>query len=68
MNKFSDSSGKNSMIRVLSFMIVLTALAWGTGEIIYSMFKPEFVIHTAFITSVLGIGIAGKVGQKIIKK
>ena len=67
MDKFTDNDGKRSMIRTITYFIVLTALGWGTIEVIYSLFNNDFTIHTNLIFTVLGIGVTGKVGQKIVE-
>ena len=68
MSEFLDSKGKKSMMRKLTFLIVITSLVWGTAEIIYSFFDNTHEIHSTFITSILLIGLTGKVSQKFIEK
>jgi|TARA_R110001606_G_scaffold47972_4_gene122081 glucose uptake protein GlcU len=67
MSKFIDSKGKESMMRKITWIVILTALAWGTGEIIFNFINPEFNIHETLILTTLGAAITGKVGQKIVE-
>jgi hypothetical protein len=68
MKELLDNKGKKSMMRKIAWLIVVTSLVWGSVEVIYSLYNNEFEIHTAFITSVLGIGVTGKGLQKIFEK
>ena len=67
MSKFIDSKGKESMMRKITWIVILTALSWGTGEIIFNFINPEFNIHEGLILTTLGAAITGKVGQKIVE-
>ena len=50
IDKFSDIDGKKSMMRTVTYMIVVTALVWGSAEIVYSFFNNDFIIIGIFIT------------------
>lgn len=68
MSEFNDNKGKKSMMRKLTYLIVITTLVWGSTEIIYTFFDPTFEIHQTFIVTILLIGLTGKVSQKYIEK
>ena len=68
MSKFKDDNGKESMIRKISWLIVITSLVWGSAEIVYSFFVNDFTIHSYLILSTLLIGVGGKVGQSFAEK
>lgn len=67
MNMLKESSGKYSLTRVLSAIVVLYALVMGTVAIVVS----HGAISSSLSTLVLGlvaIGLTGKVTQKILEK
>ena len=56
MNKFTEASGKESMMRRIVWLIVIVGLSWGTTEVVYSLFDPEFDIHETLILTTISIG------------
>jgi hypothetical protein len=64
---FEDSKGERSMMRLLSFIITVSAVLWGTTEIIWNLFKP-FDIHETLILSTFGLGLGLKAIQKHTEK
>lgn len=67
MSKFKDHTGKESMMRKMTWLIVIVGLAWGTGEVIYSFFNNAFDIHETLIISTTSVGITGKGVQKALE-
>lgn len=71
MSIFNDDSGKKSLMRKITWIIILTGLAWGTAEVIWAMIMSkygiEFDIHETLIITTISIGIAGKGTQKAIE-
>jgi hypothetical protein len=71
MSIFNDSKGKASMMRRISYMLIITAIVWGTAELIAYMILTkhgvDYDVHTTLISSVFGMGIAGKFGQKWVE-
>jgi hypothetical protein len=68
MSLLEDDKGKKSLMRIVTLLIVVTALLWGTIEVVYSLFNNDFNIHVTLILSVLGVGVTGKLGQKIAER
>ena len=68
MNKFTDSNGKESMMRKIMWLIARVFVVWGSAEIIYSMIKPKFVMHSDFLLGTLSLIVIGKVGQSVSEK
>lgn len=68
MEHFKDSTGKISMMRKLTWFIVLTVLLWGTMELVaniwFNALDKDFEIHGNFILGAMSIAILGKVSQK----
>lgn len=71
MSKFNEPSGKESMMRRLTWLIVIAGLSWGTAEVIWTMimskYGVEFDIHETLIITVISVGVAGKGVQKAIE-
>ena len=67
MSEFKDDKGKASMMRKLTWLIVIVSLIWGSSELTYSWFNNDYKIHETFILTTLGMGIGGKAWQKIIE-
>ena len=68
-NKFTDHNGKESMMRRITWLIVIVALVWGSAELMFNFFfYPEFEIHTGFILGTLSIGVTGKGLQAYTEK
>jgi hypothetical protein len=68
MNKFTNSNGKESMMRKISWLITRVFVIWGSVEIIYSMAKPKFELHSDFLLGTLSLVIVGKVGQAVSER
>lgn len=64
---FEDQKGERSMMRLLSFVITMSAAIWGTTEIIWNLFNP-IDIHETLILSTFGLGLGLKAAQKHIEK
>lgn len=71
MSIFEDEKGKASMMRRVSYMLIITAIVWGTAEVIASMvfakYNIDYELHTALISGLFGTGVAGKFGQKWVE-
>lgn len=65
---FEERRGVKSWIRLMSTVIIITSLAWGSCEIIAHCIVPNFQIHTELILGTLAVGIGGKVWQKRYEK
>lgn len=64
---FDDGKGERSMMRLLSFIITVSAVVWGTTEVVWNLFNP-IDIHETLILSVFGLGLGLKTVQKHIEK
>jgi len=67
MSEYKDDKGKVSMMRKLTWLIVIVSLLWGSSEIVYNWFNPDYNIHETLILTALSIGISGKAVQKLIE-
>ena len=67
MNKFKDHSGKESMMRRITWLIVVVSLLWGSADLAFNFFFPDFDIHETLILTTLSIGVTGKGVQSIIE-
>lgn len=71
MSIFNDDTGKASMMRKVTWFIILTSLAWGTVEIlayiIFAKYGIEFDVHETLILTTLSLGLTGKGVQKAIE-
>ena len=71
MNGFFGSEEGKSMMRLLSFIITIAGITWGTAEvvayIVMQKYGQEFDIHETLILTMISIGIAGKGAQKYIE-
>ena len=71
MKEFKDNNGKDSMMRKISWAIVLTGLIWGTFEVAAHLILLKhginFDIHETLILTTVSIGVAGKGTQKAIE-
>lgn len=51
----SEESGKGSSSRLLSAIVVLTALLWGTIVVIHTKAIPDLGSLAVFVSSVVGV-------------
>lgn len=69
MNNFlKDDNNNRSAMRLISLMLVVSGIVWGTFEILYRVFSNnDYVINTEFIIGTISVGVSGKGVQKLIE-
>ena len=68
MGFLKDDNGNRSLMRLISFLIVVAGLVWGTTEliahIVLSKYSIDYDIHETLILTTISIGVTGKGTQK----
>ena len=66
MNKgfFQDEKGNRSMMRLLAFLSVCTAISWGSVDIVLNFVNASHDVHETLILSFAGFGFAAKWAQR----
>ncbi len=71
MSKFTDHTGKESLMRKLIWLITIISLIWGTAELIAYMiltkYEIAYEVHTGLILGAISLAITGKGAQKWIE-
>ena len=72
MSIFKDKDGTAGWMRRISYMLIITAIVWGSAEfavkMIYAKYEIVYAMNTTLISTVFGMGLAGKVGQKFTER
>lgn len=64
---FEDAKGERSMMRLLSFIVVVTGCAAFISEVVWNLFYP-MTLHPMEIGLFTAIGFTGKAIQKHTEK
>jgi hypothetical protein len=67
MGFLNDDNGRKSMMRLMTLIIVVSGLVWGSVEVLISFFHPEFDLHETLILTTISIGVTGKGTQKALE-
>lgn len=71
MGFLNDDKGEKSLMRLITLIIVLSGLLWGSIEVLaYMILKKygiDFDIHETLILTTISIGVTGKGTQKAIE-
>lgn len=68
MNFLKDDNNNNSAMRLMSFILVISGVVWGSFEVLYRVFiNNDFVVNTEFIIGTISVGVSGKGVQKLIE-
>jgi hypothetical protein len=68
MGFLEDDKDNSSMMRLMSFILIISSVLWGTIEILYKTFgNNDFNIDEGFIIATFSAGLSGKGIQKIIE-
>lgn len=60
---FQDENGNRSMMRLLAFLAVASAILWGSVEIVLNFINSKYDIHETLILSFAGFGFTAKWAQ-----
>lgn len=67
-NFLKDDNNNHSVMRLVTLILVIAGVAWGTFEILYRVFgNNDYVINTEFIIGTISVGVSGKGVQKLIE-